>query len=73
MKLLVERLRHIIYVKVGMFNYGFIRVSNDMLICVCVRACVRACVHAGGRAREGGSAHACMRACVCVSSTLQLV
>ena len=36
MKLLVECQRHIIYVKVGMFNYCFIRVSDYMLVFVMV-------------------------------------
>ena len=35
-KLLVERQRHIIYVKVGMFYYCFIRVSDYMLVFVIV-------------------------------------
>ena len=35
-KLLVERLRHIIYVKVVMFKYCFIRVSDNMLVFVIV-------------------------------------
>ena len=35
-KLLVERQRHIIYVKVGMFNYYFTRVSDYMLVFVMV-------------------------------------
>ena len=35
-KLLVERQRHIIYVKVGMFNYCFITVSDYMLVFVMV-------------------------------------
>ena len=34
MKLLVERQRLIIYVKVGMFNYCYIRVSDYMLVFV---------------------------------------
>ena len=36
MRLLVERRRHIIYVKLGMFNYCFIRVSDYMLVFVLV-------------------------------------
>ena len=39
MKLLVERQRHITYVKVGMFNYCVIRVSNYMLEFVMVFVC----------------------------------
>ena len=35
-KLLVERQRHIIYVKVGMFIYCFIRISDYMLVFVIV-------------------------------------
>ena len=35
-KLLVERQRHIIYVKVGMFYYCFIRVCDYMLVFVIV-------------------------------------
>ena len=36
MKSLVERQRDIIYVKVGMFTYRFIRVSDYMLVFVMV-------------------------------------
>ena len=35
-KLLVERQRHMIYVKVGMFHYCFNRVRNYMLVFVMV-------------------------------------
>ena len=38
MKLLVECQYHIIYVKVGMFNYCFIRVSEYILVFVMVFA-----------------------------------
>ena len=37
-KLLVERQRHIMYVKVGMFNYCFVRVSDYVLVFVMVSA-----------------------------------
>ena len=36
MKLLVERQRHITYVKVGIFNYYFTRVNYYMLVFVMV-------------------------------------
>ena len=36
MKLLVERQRHIIYVKAGMFNYCVIKVSDNILVFVMV-------------------------------------
>ena len=37
-KLLVECQRHIVYLKVGMFNYCFIRVSEYMMVFVMVFA-----------------------------------
>ena len=40
MKLVVESQRHIIYVKIGMFKYCFIRVSDYMFVFVMVFVCM---------------------------------